>query len=1089
MRGWGAAALALGLGIVGCREDDSGIPRYIPEIPAPPPLEAAARAAWPAKFSVRLAGVRAVVGVGVTLDLPEVEAVVRVARGAAAGGRGAAGARGAAEPAVVVDELVLRRPDVTFPIDTIVTPLNFFIEILEPRLVVRRLVVEDGRVGELAAPGRAPGRWLWRMRGVDLVAKDVRLGGRGAGRTEGLDIVRANAVGEIRGRPIELRGLALEVERDSRFVAAGTVRLPATRVEADLVATRDNLWTTTLAADTFAFRDLVALVPPLERAAPGGGAGVLTLSGGQQLAAVDIAWLRAASGKSFAAARGGIGVEPGRRVRAFRVEAAPVFAEDIERVVGVAIPGGGAWTGWLAADGGFREGVAVRAALDRRDDAGRVSRFAVHGAIIVEPEPILDLALRAAPLRVADTAFAATLEVVGPAARLAITGDAVVVGVEGVAATFDARLVDGPDAAPRLSGRAVVVATPEAVRRLAGVEEPDDDEGLGRIPPRTAPPPPASPARPPAAEPAVPPAAPPNAPSAPSPPRAGAKPAAPPAPPTAPAVPPPPRVGTEPAAPQAAPPSAPTGPSPPPPAEIVAEAEGSAVLAEGGAIDVTIAADSLPLALVPWPEAVDSVRGVVRGRGRIGGTLGAPSFTGRFALDDGAFFIEPLSLPVEEISAEARLVDGLVVVDTLGAAAGGGDIVVTGTVRVFDGPRRFDLALHADSVNVKDDEEGDVTASADLALAGPFERPALTGRVYDLVGWVHEDAFREDPLLDLDDPPYAELARRVPWPDESELRRRAEDDAPPPIDVRILIEVDTAFTVIDEDSELYGAGAVLVVTGEEDIETRGTLEVAGGFYAFFGERFEVRGGMARFEGEIEPTIAIKAEHREDWAIGAGEIATATAARSFPPLEFLAIGPAAQPDERLTRWSLLPETQDQLASLLIFDLTPQPVTGWRRDPVWRPSEPGDRFDERSHTQSATLLWSYIADEAYDYIPLDRGWLQAGTIQAGPGYPARVAVGPMLGAGAILGRFEVFVTQALDGALLPGVRVRANGFAPFGARLEAFSVPRFYADAPGGDGAPGFFVRRKTGIGLFWEWEHGAGGRGVNRRAPPGNPPPR
>ena len=109
--------------------------------------------------------------------------------------------------------------------------------------------------------------------------------------------------------------------------------------------------------------------------------------------------------------------------------------------------------------------------------------------------------------------------------------------------------------------------------------------------------------------------------------------------------------------------------------------------------------------------------------------------------------------------------------------------------------------------------------------------------------------------------------------------------------------------------------------------------------------------------------------------------------------------------------------------------------------------------------------------------------------GPSYPAPIAVGPMLGAGAVIDRFEVFVTQALDGHLLPGVRVRASGYAPLGAELEAFSVPRFFPAAPGGRDEPGFTVRRKTGVGLFWEWEFGEGGRGLNRPARPDSPPPR
>lgn len=975
-----------------CQVEPARIPRLIPELLAPPPIPESARGDLGSAFRVRFEEVHAVVGIGIAFDLPWTEAVARATgatpRDVAAG-----------EPVVVVEELLLRQPDVTFPIDTIVTGLDFFIEILEPRVEVRRLVIEDGRVGTLAAPWQAPGRWLWRMRDVDLTAVDIRIGGRDQGLAEGFDIQRADAVGEIRSRPIEVRSLALAVERNDRFVADATVRLPETLVEAEFLADGNNDWTTTLSADTFAFADLTALIPQLERAAPGGGAGVVTLSGGPDLHAIDVAWLRAESGRSRALARGGIDIEPALRFRRFRAEAAPVHAGDVERVFGVAIPGGGEWSGWLAGDGAARDRVPLRAELARTDAEGRISRFAADGDVVLVPEPYLDLALRAEPLRAADTAFAARLDLVGPADLLSVTGDVEIVGIDGLAATLDARLVDRPGAPAVFSGTAVVTAAQETVRRLAGFE----------------------------------------------------------------------------------------GPTPPGEA-IVAVAEGSVILAEDGTIDVDIAADSLPLTLLPFPEAIDSVRGVVSGHGRIAGTVDAPHFRGRFALDGGALFVEPLRIAVDEIAAEARLVDGLLAVDTLGARAGGGDIAVTGTVRLFDGPRRLDLDVKIDSVNIKDDEDGDVTASATLALEGPLERPALTGRIFDLHGWIREDEFSPEPVLDLDDPPYADLARRVPWPEDSELRRRGARERPP-IDVHVVIEVDTAFTVLDEDSDLYGEGTVVVVTGEEEFEVHGTLDVLGGFYAFFGERFHVIGGTARFEGGVEPRIAIKAEYHEEWPIGAGRIATATEPGRFPPLEFLALGPAGRPSERITRWSLLPESQEELGALLIYDIEPLPVTGWRRRPVWRPSNPADLFDERSFTQSAALLWSYSADEAYDYIPLDRGWLQAGTIETGPGYPAPIVVGPMLGAGAIFDGFEVFVTQALQGDFVPGVRVRANGFAPFGAKLEAFSVPRFYPAAPGGSGEPGFFVRRKTGVGFFWEWEFGPGGRGLNHRVRPDSRPSR
>lgn len=986
--------LVLALCAGACDDDDERYPRLIPELPAPPPVPAEALTPLEGDFNVRISDLHAVVGIGVDFDLPFVEATVPsvVVYGPEPG-----------TPDIPIRTLRLVRPDVTFPIDTVITGLDFFIEILGPRLQIDRLIVEDGRVGTLAAPWQAPGCWLWRMRGIDLVAVDVRLGGE-AGEPEGFEILRSSAVGEVRSRPITIRDLALNVERNTDFLADAMVRLPGSLVDADFRADRANDWVVTLAADTFAFEDLVALIPQLQEAAPGGGEGVVTLAGGPDLQAADVHRLRLESGRSVTVVRGTVVAEgPEPRFDDVLVEAAPVRAEDVERVFGIAIPGGGIWTGWLTGDGTFREGVRLRGKLAQVRDAGERSDFTVEGVAILEPDATVDLAVLTRPLRAADTAFDASLHLVGPADSLSITAVATMRGVERLTARADALLLDRAGARPVLAGRATVTAAPRTVRRLAGFE--------------------------PTAEPA------------------------------------------------------------PPAPDLVAEAEGSAVLAENGALDVAVTADSLPLTLLPLPEGVDSVRGTVTGRARFGGTVDEPTVRGRFTLDDGAFFAAPLSLHVEAIAAELHLTDGLLVVDTLGARSGGGTLDVTGAVRLFDGPRHFDLEIVADSMTFKDDDEGDLTASADLALEGPFERPRLSGRVYDLHGWIREEAFREAPVLDLDDPPYADLARRVPWPENSRLLARAEPEEPPPIDVDVVIEIDTMFSVIDEDSELFGTGDVVILTGEEDFEAHGVVEIQGGFYAFFGNRFTVRGGSATFEGDVEPFITLKAEYEDDWVIGSGRIPTATAAQRFPPLEFFAFGPAARPNETLSRLSLLPESEEELGELLIFGIEPQPVRGWRRAVVWRPSDPAELTDERAETQEATLLWSYIADEAYDYLPLELGWLQAGTILIEPTYPAPIVVGPMLGAGAILGRFEVFVTQALDGDLIPGVRVRVRNLAPLGAKLEAFSIPRFYADTPLGGDDDGFFVRRKTGVGLFWEWEFGEGGRGINRQASHGSRPSR
>src|SRR5690606_12405887 len=131
----------------------------------------------------------------------------------------------------------------------------------------------------------------------------------------------------------------------------------------------------------------------------------------------------------------------------------------------------------------------------RAGAGGDASRFAAGGDVVLEPEPFVDLALRAEPLRAADTAFIARLDVVGPADLLSITGDVGVVGIDGVHATLDARLVDRATPPPVLSGSAVVIAEPEAARRIAGLEPAAHSPTAPTAPP--APGPSAAPAPPP----------------------------------------------------------------------------------------------------------------------------------------------------------------------------------------------------------------------------------------------------------------------------------------------------------------------------------------------------------------------------------------------------------------------------------------------------------------------------------------------------------------------------------------------------------------------------------------------------------------
>lgn len=948
----------------GCREvDPDRIPR-IPVLPPPPPVPEAALVPLPSPFRVKLGGFYAKVGIGVEFDLPLVEAVVRVP--------GADGP-GPGEPAFHVHTLRLERPDVTFPIDTIVTGLNFFIELLEPRVRVDTLIVEDGRVGTLAAPSQYQGRWLWRLRDVDLEVRDVALGG-GPASPDRFRLVRGAAVGEVKGRPLTVESVTATAERTATaLVADADADLGLTLLSGHFTADRTNRWVATIDADTFALAELHAFYPDLPE--EGTGAGVVVLRGGQDLEDALVEWLTVASGRSRVNARGDVlDLDGDVLLRDVIVEPAPLYADDFARVFDVALPGGGEWQGWVAAGGRLSEGIAVRGALTQRaDGAEAASVLGIEGRIRADPDLFLDIALEGEPLLAADTAFDVSLRLLGPADSLSIRGTVVAVGAEELTTTVDALLRDREGEPTVLSGRAVAVTEPGAF-------------------------------------------------------------------------------GADPAG-----------------GSVRAEAVGHAVLAEGGELSVRITADSLPLALVPVPEAIDSIRGVADGVVLVSGTVDRPVATGRLTVRDGGFFVEELGTDVDELEGVVLLEDGVLVAERLTARAGEGRLEVRGSIAVFEEPRTIDLILEADSIRVQERNQADVRFSADLTLTGTIEEPWLEGRVFDAHGWVREDVFAGDPVIDPDDPPWADLARRAPWPEDSRLRR-VEEPGPFPLNGEIVVEIGPDLRVIDEDSDLYGAGEMLVLLGPEGPKARGVLEVQGGFYAFFGERFRVAGGAVRFvEDSFDPHVAIVAVHETGRPDGAGENSVWSAAERFPPLEFLAFGPAGTVREEVRRLSLFPDSQEELGELLIYDLEPEPVTGWRADPIWRSEDPSAFFNERAESQGIPLLWSYIADEAYDYIPIAWGWLQAGMVVVGPKWPAEIIVGPAIVWGVVLNDdIEVTILQPLDGGVLPGVRARWRRWR-WGGELEIFSVPRFYADPAGGEGAPGFHTRRKTGVGVFWERE--------------------
>lgn len=494
-------------------------------------------------------------------------------------------------------------------------------------------------------------------------------------------------------------------------------------------------------------------------------------------------------------------------------------------------------------------------------------------------------------------------------------------------------------------------------------------------------------------------------------------------------------------------------------------ATGSAVLARGGALQVDVVADSLPVENLPLPaDQIDQLEGHIRGRLAVRGTIDDPVINGRARLVDAGGRFRAAGTRLERVGGELRIVDGDVRTDGIHGRAGQGTVELSGTASLR-AERALDLQLRADSAQLTDTDSARIIASAALHVTGVWTQPRITGRVQLVGGWAREDLLKANPVIDPEKPPYAELAARVPWTRQSRLLRAAESEKKPPaFQGQIVVEVTPGIKMVDEDSQLYGTGEVVLKADSAGIEQNGAVRFLGGFYTNFGQRFVVRGGGFRLLGAGESLLALRGEHDVN-KLGGSDYGSSSPLDWYPGIEIFAIGTAATAVQHLRRLSPLPESQTQLAATLIYREPSEPIAGLYNLRFWLPAEGADFIGERMQQQGGALLWSYTADEAYDYLPLRRASLSAGSITIGSRFPGRIVQGPLFRfAMNVSPGFDLLASLAPAGSAAPGLRARwRSGSFSF----VAFNEPKFFAAPPSGHALPGYFHRRRTGVGIRWD----------------------
>jgi TamB, inner membrane protein subunit of TAM complex len=1074
----------------------------------------------------------------------------------------------------------LVEPRLISPVDTITTPFDPFIELPVPRLRVDRLILEDGTFGTLAHPSQFAGRWLWLQQNVDVEVRDVVLGGEGR---ESLRLTHASMAGELKGSPLRVTHAEALVARDGVLDLAATVGLGVSEVAVEGTVQRSGAVRFDVRTTPLAFAEARAFVTAL----PDEGRAEIdaTLAGGgDEPFTIALRHMIARVRESAVAATGTIRTGAGGAVDDFILHVTRLASADLDSVFGVALPGGGVWHGAVRADGPLATGIAIAGALERGTaetvtaegtNGGELPRFVLDGTIRTEPEPTVVLAVEAERLPVRDGTAHASLRIAGPVDSLTVAGrvrGGAIATIEELVADVDALIVDPGGAAPRhvratsdivaivgphgdadaatvsarAEGTAVLVEggalnasivadsipfdllpLPSSIDSVRGamradvavtgtIDAPviggvlDVRDGAFRVP---------------AARLAV------HDLAGPITVRAGVA--------TLDALAARANGGTvdvegtvrltgertadvtivardvalladdsvtvvasgevratgaleQPLLAADARLTLPRSEGALP----LATARATVDLARDGALAGELRADSLPLAALPATTAVRDLRGAVRALVRLGGTVDAPSADGRVELRGAGGTIVRTGTVLDSLRGDAVVGDGRVVLDGVTGTVGGGALMVEGEARIADGPKTLDVHATIDRGTVVATDSAVVVASVDMRAAGALDQPAIAGTVTLHDGWVHEDNFVRREPIDPAEPPYDELIERVPWLADSRLRQGAAQPltaeerlrprtriAPPEagrrvvesieaarrprsFTARVAIDIERPFMLVDEDSEIHGDGRIFLISDTAGTRAEGIYRLTGGYYAQYGAVFEIRGGAFWFAGDgFAPRVSMRSEHRFDAPLGTWLTAGARVLDRFPPLEFRALGSQEAASEEVRRLSLLPETRTELGALLLYDQPVERVRGLEHRRFWPPDDGGDLFGEAAATRGAVLLYNYIANESYDYLPLERAWGRAGAIAIGPEWPGRITIGPYLQGGLRVGDLFTTVTQPTIGGTAPGIRLRYRLGAP---ELLAFSEPYFRSTPFGADGSV-FTHRRRTGVGVRFGWE--------------------
>ena len=282
-------------------------------------------------------------------------------------------------------------------------------------------------------------------------------------------------------------------------------------------------------------------------------------------------------------------------------------------------------------------------------------------------------------------------------------------------------------------------------------------------------------------------------------------------------------------------------------------------------IALNINADSLPLDLLPnLSEYATNIRGRASGSFRLAGTLNKPQLNGQFALREGSAKIIPAGITLRGIEASIRMLRDTIVIDSI-VGNSKGRLALYGGIGVASLAKpSFDLKFQANNAQVLDSDRGQIRASADLAMVGPFSDPHVTGAIRIREGVVYIPPSDNKNLIGAGDPALfsvmdtSVMANREVFPSSSPLFGNLR------MDVNLRVDRDVFVRSREANVEVYSDGdlGIHVNRAKRSIVLDGVLLSERGEYRFLTRRFNVKRGSATFinSQELNPTLQVTGEY-------------------------------------------------------------------------------------------------------------------------------------------------------------------------------------------------------------------------------------